>query len=156
MSGMDLFFVNAFVEATLETFETMCDAKPERSAPLKMQGCLVPTFDVFSMIGVSGGFRATYVLTMPRDTALKMTSAFVGEEIEELDEEALDAIGEIINIIAGAAAGKFTGNPLNLSLPTVMLGRDLRQSAGSKSPWLIVTMKEDNWGEFQIGLSRED
>ena len=151
---MDSEFVNAFMDGTIETFEMMCDEKPERCGPLALSDSAIQTYEFFATIGLSGPFKAAYAITMETEVALKAASAFSGDDVTELDEEALDALGELINIVAGAAAANFE-LPLNLSLPTVLLAKKRIQYASQGTPWLVIPMRFPNWGEFRIELTQE-
>ncbi len=150
---MEADFVNAFLDGTIETFDTMCEERPERCGPLELRNSMIQTFELFSTIGLSGPFRAAFVLTMNRDVALAAVTAFVGEEMTEIDEESLDAMGELVNIVAGAASAKFEGTPIDLSLPTVMLAQNRWQYASAMNPWVVIPMRFPNWGQFNIELS---
>ena len=48
----------------------------------------------------------------------------IDELIEELDEDCLDAVGEIANMIAGNAKTDFPGGANAISVPRVIIGRD--------------------------------
>jgi CheY-specific phosphatase CheX len=67
----------------------------------------------------------------------------------------MDAIGEILNIIAGAAAAKLEGN-VDLALPTVMVGKGQQVYSKHSSPWVIIPMKFPNGGKFNIEVTMEE
>jgi chemotaxis protein CheX len=52
-----------------------------------------------------------------------LASALAGEEMTKLDDDATDAIGEIANMVAGAAKAKFPTDGATISIPSVVLGR---------------------------------
>jgi len=47
----------------------------------------------------------------------------LGEQLSELDEDCVDAIGEIANMVAGSAKNGFPVANTALSVPTVVIGK---------------------------------
>ena len=148
--------VNPFVDGTINTFEMMCGVVPKRNGKLSVLSGMIETFDLIGVIGLSGSIKGACLLTMPVDTGMKCVTSFLGEEVQEVNADLLDAYGELLNIIAGAAAAKLTGMRVNLALPTVLIGKDQHLSSKSKAPWVVIPMKFDDWGEFNIEVSMEE
>ena len=123
MNSLKVEHINPFIRATVETLQLMAktEPKPGRVALASETGT---RFDVSGVIGLSGGARGTVVLGFPRVTALKIVSAFVGEKVLSLDDTVTDAIGELANIVAGAAKKDLTRYRINISLPSVVLGEN--------------------------------
>jgi chemotaxis protein CheX len=81
-------------------------------------------WDVSAVIGLTGEARGAVVISMKKELALKLTGVLTGNEHKELDDEVVDAIGEIINIIAGnAKRGLEESFRLVISLPTIVRGK---------------------------------
>src|SRR5690606_21185875 len=112
--------VNPFINATIETFKSMvnCEAKPGKVFLLKTGKV---HFDVSGIIGLSGGARGTVALSFPRITALKVVTSFGGMKVLALDDIVTDAIGELANIVAGAAKKHLSQYKISISLPTVVV-----------------------------------
>lgn len=113
--------LNPFISATMRTFQTMVytDACPGRAALSVEKGV---RFDLSGVIGLSGMAQGTVALSFPRITALKVASAFTGTRVLALDDTATDAIGELANIVAGAAKPDLNQYKIQISLPTVLVG----------------------------------
>jgi chemotaxis protein CheX len=113
--------INPFIRATRETFSTMVktEARPGKVA---LRTGREAHADISGIIGLSGGAKGSVALGFPRISALKIVSAFVGEKTVTLDETAVDAIGELANIISGSARRDLSEHRINISLPTVVLG----------------------------------
>jgi chemotaxis protein CheX len=81
-----------------------------------------------SMIGLGGGIRGMLAVHCPAMVARSITSLFLGMEVEELDDDVKDAIGEIANMIAGNLKISFTdaGIGVELAIPTSVLGESFR------------------------------
>lgn len=143
--------INPFIVATIETFKSMIkiDAKP---GPISLTRIKSFQFDISGIIGLSGGAKGTVSLTFPKITALKIVSAFVGEKIVTMDAGVIDAIGELANIVAGAAKSGLTNYNINISLPTVVTGEN-HDLSGSKDVTPIFVPFETVLGSFSLVVS---
>lgn len=154
---MKIEYVNPFVDATVHTFKSMCGTEPERSGKLELrESGFIATYDMVGVIGLSGGVKGAVLMTMSVDVARKAVGAFLMEEITEVNNDLMDGFGEILNIIAGAAAAKLEGMHINLALPTVVMGQNQQMHAKQGSPWVIIPMKFPGWGNFSLEVSMEE
>ncbi|MDB5047330.1 MAG: CheC domain protein [Fibrobacteres bacterium] len=140
--------ITPFIDATIKTFALMVysEAKPGKVGLIASAGA---RFDVSGIIGLSGKAQGTVALSFPRITALKVCSAFVGARVLALDDIATDAIGELANIIAGAAKGELSRYQIQISLPTVILGDD-HELAGPKHIVPMVVPFQCAQGNFNL------
>ncbi len=71
-----------------------------------------------------------------------------------MNEEVLDAVGELVNIIAGGAKAKLEQHKLELSLPNVVTGLSYDIHFPSQVKPLLIGFSCD-WGEVvvEIGFS---
>ena len=143
--------INPFIVATVETFTSMMkiEAKPGKVSLARAKGF---QFDISGIIGLSGGAKGTISLTFPKITALKVVSAFVGEKMVTVDAGVIDAIGELANIVAGAAKRDLVQYKINISLPTVVVGED-HNLAGSKEVTPMFVPFETPLGSFYLVVS---
>ena len=148
--------INPFVDATVDTFSTMCGVEPQREGDLDVRVGMQPTFDLVGIIGLSGSSRGAIMLTMPCEVGCKLVGAFLDEEIVEVDSEVMDAYGELLNIIAGGAAANLPDQTMNLAIPTVMMGEDQQVSSKESTPWVVIPMSFPDWGKFNIEVSMEE
>jgi chemotaxis protein CheX len=147
--------INPFIEGTVQTFETMCGIKPVRSGKLQLVNSESTTSNgLLGIIGLSGDLKGAVIMSMEEDLAADIVGRFIGEKVEGI-EDLTDGFGEILNIIAGAAAAKLTGN-VNLALPTVLLGEKNQLPATKLRPWVIIPMTFPEVGKFDIKVSLED
>lgn len=122
-------FINPFVVSTQSVFQTMLGCSLTRG-PLSMAAGNAPLHEVSGLIGLCGGCQGMVVVNLRRDTALGVAAAMLGDQPEELDAEVLDAVGELTNMIAGAAKTQLEAYRLSIGLPTVICG----QSTSLKFP----------------------
>ena len=148
--------INPFIEATIETFETMCGVKPYRCGKLEVRANIMYVYDLVGVLGLSGTLRGAVLMTMPIPTGVKITSKFLGEEITDVKEELMDSFGEILNIIAGAATAKLDGQVVKLALPTVIVGKEQQILPIKERPWVVIPMFFHEYGKFNIEVAMQD
>lgn len=113
--------VNPFIGATIEAFKSMINMSAKPGKPYINRGSGVK-YDVSGVIGLSGEAKGSIVMSFPKDSAMKIVSSFIGEEMKDLNADVSDAIGELANIVAGAAKRDLTAFKIQISLPTVIMG----------------------------------
>jgi len=81
-------------------------------------------FDVSGIIGFAGGCTGGIGIHMAKSVALKLTTAMLGVELDEVSAEVEDAIGELANMTAGGSKTALANEGLafDISLPTVVVG----------------------------------
>jgi chemotaxis protein CheX len=84
--------------------------------------------NITSMIGLGGGIRGMLAVHCPAIVAKSITGLFLGMEVEELDDDVKDAIGEIANMVAGNLKIAFAdaGVGVELAIPTSVIGESFR------------------------------
>jgi len=78
------------------------------------------------IIGLLGDHAGSLTINLSERAVLLFYGALLGEEAPELTEEALDAVGEVGNMVAGALKDSLEGSELafqNISCPTVVMGQ---------------------------------
>ncbi|MDR3089185.1 MAG: chemotaxis protein CheX [Desulfobulbaceae bacterium] len=95
--------------------------------PLAEPPRLLPA-QLTSSIGLGGAIRGALALHCPRAVALSIAGAMLGIEVEELDADTQDAIGEIANMLAGhlKIALAAAGIAVHLAVPTTVTGAGYR------------------------------
>jgi chemotaxis protein CheX len=94
------------------------------------------------------------VVSLGRETALKATGIMLGAAPKELNADVVDAIGELTNMIAGAAKGRLEQHQLNISLPSVICGRHHSTSFPSPStPFVLPFQSEIGPVSIEVGIA---
>ncbi|RJO69744.1 MAG: chemotaxis protein CheX [Myxococcales bacterium] len=141
-----------FVKATIDTFTTMVDVAPQQ----KDIAAIVPPLEqnnVSAMIGLSGDAKGMVGISMSNATALKIVSRFTGEEVTQFGEDVTDAVGELINIIAGGAKAEIHDMRLMISLPSVMHGERYYLSMPKEAPLVAITFTLPDTGDLTLCVS---
>jgi chemotaxis protein CheX len=96
-----------------------------------------------AMIGLGGGIRGVLAVHCPAAVAKAITSTFLGMEVNELDEDVKDAIGEIANMVAGNLKVSFAeeGVHIELAIPTSVVGESFNVCGAARAQRVIVPLK---------------
>jgi len=111
--------------------------------------------EISGVIGLSGPKGSgTVVLSLNTNVAMCATGVLLAMEKDTVDEDVVDAIGELTNMVAGAAKSELEFLSMNLSLPTVIMGKDMLMGFDKKIQPLVIPF-ECKWGELslEIGLA---
>ncbi len=146
--------VSAFQKSTSAVFSTMLGVDV-RSGPVCDCDLLLAMHEVSGIIGLSGRLTGDVIVSFDREVAILATGAMLGEQPTELDNDVVDAVGELTNMIAGGAKGALGKYDLQLALPTVILGSGHR--IGFKPGVQPVLLPFDSeWGPFSVGFGIMD
>jgi len=97
----------------------------EVHVPFFMERETQSDWDISGVIGFTGEARGAVVISMKQHMAIKLTAAITGAEHETVDDDVVDAVGELINIIAGnVKQGLEDAFRLVISLPTIIRGKE--------------------------------
>lgn len=109
--------------ATQEVFRIMLNSELE---PLNIDSKPI-LLECTAMVGLAGRLCGVLTFRCHPGSAVLIAAKMLGVEVPESDEQALDAIGEVCNMIAGNFKTKIAGSdPCVLSAPTVVVGGDYR------------------------------
>lgn len=125
-----------FVASIQRLFATMLKIPVSVGAPIPKTGS-ASTADVSAVIGFSGMTVGSIVLALPRAVSTRLVGAFVGVPIAFGAPHFSDAIGELLNIIAGGARQSF-GADTFMTVPNVVLGEGHSFSLLSDAPTTVI------------------
>lgn len=145
--------IDAVHSATIEVFSTMlgmelvpADTHMDQASPAINDG-------VMSFVGVAGPWMGNGVISCSAAFACKLCATFLMTEANAVNEEVLDAVGEIANMVIGnfKTAAEAVVGPLNLSVPTVIYGRNFTSRSLGNNDWVVMPFKcEDETFEVRI------
>ena len=82
------------------------------------------SWDISGIIGLSGEVSGAVVISMKDVSAYKVTKILTDKDHSSFDSDVTDAVGEIINIIAGNVKKNFEEElRIKISLPTIVKGK---------------------------------
>jgi chemotaxis protein CheX len=153
MAGLNVDYINPFIEATVNTFTTMCNMTPVRDKVfLKGEGEEV--YGVSGIIGLGGEALGAVVLNFPENVAISVVSKFVGEEYSTITSSVVDGVGELTNIIAGDAKNRLIqkGYKFEIGLPKMVTGRNYITAQNRSVPCIVVSFSSPI-GKFCLEVS---
>jgi chemotaxis protein CheX len=157
--SINVEFINPFIEATKNVFQTMIGVNVEREK-LYLKNDHKMFGDISGVMGLSGSATGSVVISMPSKLAVKIVAKMLGEEPKgEVTPDTCDAIGEIINMISGQAKASLTKTKYHfqISIPTVVQGAGHEITHKKGTPNIVVMFKaEDEPFAIQVCLSPTD
>jgi chemotaxis protein CheX len=116
-------YIKPFVKSTLHTFSEFVGMELTAGNPHFTGLSVDYQSDISAVIGLSGTVRGAVVIAMKQNFAIKITDQLSGTKHTEIDADVVDAIGEIVNIVAGNIKQYVEGGEqIVISLPTVIKG----------------------------------
>ncbi len=111
------------ITGTKDVFSTMLMVDLENDAVIENKKCSIQS-NLTSMIGLGGGIRGLLAIHCPASAAKSITEAFLGMDVNDLDDDVKDAIGEIANMVAGNLKVSYARIDVNidLAIPTSIVG----------------------------------
>ncbi|MDR2630943.1 MAG: chemotaxis protein CheX [Spirochaetaceae bacterium] len=118
-------YIQPFIGVCKKVFKEFVGCELSEERPYFAEKETVNDWDISAVIGLTGEARGAVVISMKKNLALQITDILTGTEHTELDDETVDAIGEIVNIIAGNVKKDLEESfRLIISLPTIVQGKE--------------------------------
>jgi len=150
---MRVEYINPFITSLRNAFSTMlsCDVH-KKSISLKTGNQVL--YPVSGVIGLSGTAIGTVVLSLSEEVAIKAASTMLLTDCESVNADVIDAVGELTNMVAGAAKAALEEYHLMVSLPNVVTGQNYEVRFPSNVTPICVNFECD-WGPLalEVGLA---
>ena len=119
-------YIQPFIKVCECTFKDFCHTEVKAGrAFFSSKEEYQSNWDISGIIGLSGEAAGAVVVSMNETTALKVTEMLTGSEHTVIDSDVTDAIGEIVNIIAGNVKKHFEEVlRIKISLPSIVKGKN--------------------------------
>jgi chemotaxis protein CheX len=147
--------VAAIRTATMEVFTTMLNMEPEPGDMLTEKSKVAaPASGIVSLVGLAGAWSGTGSLACSGTLACKMASNFLLAEYTSMDDDVLDAVGEISNMIIGNVKTLLEEKvgSMGLSTPTVIFGRNFQTRSSRNHEWIVVPFAMEG-GDLFVQMS---
>jgi chemotaxis protein CheX len=145
---MKVEWINAFIIATRDTFSKMLSLSVEAHKPYLLTE-QVNIKDISGMIGITGSIKGAVVLGFPEQCALKVVNKFLNEKFEQLGPDVSDAVGELINIIAGYVKKFIQNEKFGISLPSIARGHKHMVYMPKYAPTIVIPFSTE-FGSFVL------
>lgn len=151
-------YLNPFMGATKNVLETMAQMPANASKPqLKEGNCTYG--EVTGIIGMaSDTVEGIMVISFAQGCILKIVANMLMEEPKDkIDDDVVDAVGELTNIICGGAKAELAKLGLNFSLatPTMVTGKGVEIHYRTEAPTIVIPFKTEH-GDFVLEANFAD
>lgn len=150
---MDVNYINPFISATTNVFKTALGCDIRRQHLSLKQNC-APTFEVSGVISLTGKANGAVALSVSKPVAFKLVELMLETQVNEINSDVADAVGELTNMIAGGAKTGLSHYELSLGLPVVLTGRSRTIDFPANVRPLCILF-ETLWGPMavEVGLA---
>ena len=152
---MHIEHIDPFIEATVGLFRNMLSMEVEYLTPYLLNRESHHEWEVSGIIGISGDAKGVVVISFSSDLAAMLTSKLVKGQVNAEDPDVIDAVGELVNIIAGNAKKGLEQYRLSISLPSIVSGLDHHISWQSEVPIVGIPFKVAG-GSFHLSVGLEN
>ena len=118
-------YIQPFITVCENVFQDFCQTKVKAGRVFFVSRDEYETnWDISGVIGLSGEASGAVAISMNDTTAIEVTKILTGQEHDSIDADVTDAVGEIINIIAGNVKKHFEEElRIKISLPSIVKGK---------------------------------
>lgn len=145
-------YINPFLSATKNVLETMCQTAVTAKKPCLKEN----TYSYGDVSGIVGMASETVtgcmVLSFTESCILHIVANMLFEDPKEsIDEDILDAVGELTNMICGGAKAQLAklNSKFDLATPTMIKGKGVEISYFSEAPTIVIPFSTEH-GDFVV------
>ena len=117
-------YIQPFIKVCETVFHDFCQTEVKAGRVFFVsKDEYVSKWDISGIIGLSGEASGAVAISLKDVTAFQVTKMLTGKDHKSFDSDVTDAIGEIINIIAGNVKKNFEEElRIKISLPSIVKG----------------------------------
>lgn len=143
---MLLDFTSHIVSATTDVFNSMIMLDASAGPPLAEKTTVFGN-SISALLGLSGDLKGMLCIHCPEQGAKAITASLLMMEVEELNEDVTDAMGELANMIAGGLKSRLSsdGRALELSIPTAIAGVSYTVNSLATAASVTVPFTVEDW-----------
>ena len=143
------------IDATNEIFSSM--VMMEVTVKGDIQSTLAPLENsITGVIGLAGTHKGVLAMHFPKPVAMAITGSFLGMDVDEINEDVEDAVGELANMLGGSVKSILStkGRDIDLSLPSVISGANYDFQPTREIERVVIPFQCDA-GDFIVELELE-
>lgn len=122
-----------------------------------IQSTLAPLENsITGVIGLAGTHKGVLAMHFPKPVAMAITGSFLGMDVDEINEDVEDAVGELANMLGGSVKSILSakGRDIDLSLPSVISGENYDFQPTREIERVVIPFQCDA-GDFMVELELE-
>jgi chemotaxis protein CheX len=135
--------IRAIHNVTAELFSMMIGLELEPGVPRIDRTSPSVENGVMAIVGITGPWVGTGIISCSSEFACLLSNAFLMTDATVVNEEVLDAVGELGNMIIGnfKNAAEAAVGPLKLTVPTVIAGKTFLSKSLRNNDWIVMPFK---------------
>lgn len=133
------------IESTQEIFSSMIMLDIAPGEPFKRNDdCLRNS--ISGIIGLAGTTKGLLAIHLSNDAALAVTTAFLGMDVDQINEDVRDAVGELANMLGGSLKAVLdpNGSDIQLSMPSAIHGEEYSVDCLANASTVSVPFKVED------------
>lgn len=148
--------VKNLIDDTRSVFSTMLGFDLMH-LPLEVDPMSHFTDCISAMVGLAGTYNGLISIHQPTSLGTKIAGTMLDMELDEVDQDVLDALGEIANMIAGNFKQHLSkgGSDVRLSTPSVATGKDYIISCKEAGSLNLLFDLDEEWLMVSVLLDME-
>ncbi|MDR2842108.1 MAG: chemotaxis protein CheX [Spirochaetaceae bacterium] len=116
-------YAKPFIAECMFFFKSVLKIDLEEGSCFSLTDDNIPAKDITALVGLAGKARGAVAISMNKTLALKVVEKMTGTLFDDLNCDVSDALGELVNIIAGRGKKYFENTlPMVISVPTIIYG----------------------------------
>ncbi|GAB6037336.1 chemotaxis protein CheX [Fundidesulfovibrio butyratiphilus] len=150
MKSTDAEIAKPFVQATKHVLSTMAMMEPTPGKPY-VKKSNTASGDVSAVVGLTGDKHGSISISFSKKCAISIVKSMLGDDIQDILQDAKDAVGEITNMISGQARAGLSQMGLNMqaSTPTIVFGDGHTISHVTSGPVVAIPFTTQQ-GDFTV------
>ncbi len=136
---MDVNYINPFLQGTVDVLNTMAFITAVPGKPY-VKKSTASAGDVSGIIGITGDATGSLAISFTETAICTIVNSMLGENHTSINGEIIDAVGEITNVISGAARNLMEKQGIKAfaAIPTVVHGKNHTISSIYNVPSIII------------------
>lgn len=126
--------------AAVDVFSTMLGMEIQPEPPLFEKVPPMISDGIMAIVGLAGPWAGAGAISCTATFACRICAHLLMTEAESVNEDVLDAMGEVTNMVIGNFKTMVEERlgPLGLSIPTVIYGRNFVSRSLGQNDWVVV------------------
>lgn len=131
--------------AAADVFSTMLGLEIANEREYMDQAAPTVSDGVMAFVGIAGTWTGAGVISCSAAFACRICNQLLMSEAASVNEEVLDAVGEVANMIIGNFKTMIEERlgPLGLSIPTVIYGRNFTSRSLGTNSWIVLPFSSE-------------
>lgn len=137
--------VEEIIQATQSVLSMMMDLDAKPGTPTLDSAGPGPIGGVLAMISLVGPWAGAGVVGCDEKMACRLAKSLLMCECPEVNDDVLDAMGEVANMVIGTVKNSLesTVGAMSLGIPTVTFGKEFSTRSTLKETWSLVPFQCD-------------